>query len=149
MAVYSIFLFFLGLFLLMPRAYPILGLSLEGGTQFEIGLLILTIMATSVHWVASRRLIRFVGLQCPPVRQSLSRAPIVIIAYEVWIIARGVLGGIVPLTVEAPEDVWNGLLSVAVSVVPIVLGIAAYKLGVRLFVEQAPKRVHQAQNEEA
>jgi len=140
---YCIFLFFLGLFLSTYLAHPIPGLGLDEQTQFNIVLLTLTTMATGLYVVASRLLIRFVGLKCPPVRQSLSRIPVAIIALEVWALASEVSWHILQRsTTEAPNGL---LLTVAV---PIVLGIATYKLGVWLFVEQGSREAHQADGEE-
>ncbi|MCP4645525.1 MAG: hypothetical protein GY851_34090 [bacterium] len=104
---------------------------LSEAAAISISYLVATVAATIVYWFTSRYCLRRLGHQCAPVRRSLSRLPIALVALQVWEMTQRVL------LEELPERGANALMRDGPPIIAsIALAIVVYKLGVWLFVEQ-------------
>lgn len=88
------------------------------------------IVSIGVYLVASRRLLRLLGHQCPPVRQSLPTWPIGLVAFLLWLATMRMIMAIFPIR---PEDFGMQLV---LFIGAILLTVGIFKLGVWLFVKQ-------------
>lgn len=126
---YGVFLVFFSVSRLSSRIE--ISANLSEAATLLIVCLALTVLATTAYWFTSRSFLRSLGHLCPPVRRSLSRLPISIIALQVWLATQHALQDLL-----SSEGVNDFPRDDAPFVVSILLGISVYKLGVWLFVEQ-------------
>ena len=126
---YGVFLVVLSASCLSSRIETFVTLS-EAAT-LSLVYLALTVLATTAYWFTNRNFLRSLDHQCPPIRRSLSRLPISIIALQVWLATQHALQDLL-----SSEGVNDFPRDDAPFVVSILLGISVYKLGVWLFVEQ-------------
>jgi hypothetical protein len=126
---YSIFLFIF-IITMLPNLWR-LG-RLKDTSQHAINSLFVTLVTVAVYGFASRYLLRLCGLPYPPLRQSLGRLPISLIAIETYLTAQSVILDLAPLRKGEKylhEWPWD-LVALPAS---IALAVIVYKIGMRLF----------------
>jgi hypothetical protein len=107
--------------------------------------LIFALVAITVYWFTSRYLLQALGHTCRPVRQSLSRPPIFIVAFLSFYAINSTLRYLIPdeqLPLSSESDFGEiiGELFIIVFplLAPIVFAYYLYRFGIWLFVEQGP-----------
>ena len=109
----------------------------------SIIILMFTLVAVAVYWFTSRYLLHALGHTCKPVRQSLSRPPIFIVAFLSFYAIQSIMQYLIPyeqflLSGESDggELIVEFILILLPFLVPIVFAYFIYRFGVWLMVEQ-------------
>lgn len=133
---YGFLLAYLLLWLLEGWLDRLTGLS--EGRIMSIAMLVSTLIAITAYWFISRYILHKLGHLYQPVRQSLSRAPIFLVALLFYQATFNVLKDLFPF-LDPPyssESEYEHLYGLILFLLPIVFAYYLYRFGVWLFVTQ-------------
>lgn len=101
----------------------------------DVVVFLVAVGSVGVYLVVSRRLLRSLGQYCPPIRQSLPIWPVILLAFLLWGALIQWVKVIFP--VRSEDTVIDFALSGGAMISATLLAVAAFKLGVWLFVKQS------------